>query len=336
MEIVLGILASVVVAVVPTALYALTVWWLDRYEREPGWLLLITFLWGAVPAIIVSLIAEVILDIPLSALGKGLAYDVAGAGFGAPLIEESAKALALLGVFFFYRREFDNVLDGIIYGALIGFGFAVTENFFYIVNSLLEGGLMQWSVVAFMRVILFGLNHALFTAATGAGLGLARLSKNGLVKVAAPLGGWAVAITLHAIHNIGASLTEATYCLSFLAAFASDWIGILVMFIIITLVWRQEKKWIVEELKEEVGLSLSAEEYALIVSWNQRLAARWGALLGADFRRWQQLGRLMQTATELAFKKYQLRAYGDEGGNQAIVDGLRQALKGLPRPARLA
>jgi hypothetical protein len=143
-----------------------------------------------------------------------------------------------------------------------------------------------------------------------------------------------IAITLHAIHNIGASLAEATYCLSFLAAFTSDWIGVLVIFIIIIMVWRQEKKWIVEELRDEVGVALSPEEYELVTSWGQRLAARWGALVGANFQRWRQLGKFMQTATELAFKKYQLRAYGDEGGNRALVDRLRQELKELPRQVK--
>jgi RsiW-degrading membrane proteinase PrsW (M82 family) len=331
MTVVMGILASILVAVVFTVLYVSIIWWLDRYEREPGWLLAVAFLWGAIPAIIVSLIAEYVLDIPLSALGKGLAYDVAGAGFGAPVIEEPAKALALLGIFFFYYREFDDVLDGIIYGALVGFGFAMTEDIFYFLSSLLEGGVVSWTVVVFMRLFLFGLNHALFTAVTGAGLGLARLSKSTAVKIVAPIAGLLSAIGLHAIHNIGASLAEATYCLSFLAAFTSDWIGVLVILIIVIMVWRQEKKWLTEELQGEVGVVLSPAEYELIASWGQRLAARWGALLRADFRRWRQLGKFMQTATELAFKKHQLRVYGDEGGYQALVDGLRQELAKLPR-----
>jgi RsiW-degrading membrane proteinase PrsW (M82 family) len=331
MEIVLGILASILVAVVSTLLYVFIIWWLDRHEREPGWLLVVAFLWGAIPAIIASLVAELILDIPLSALGEGLAYNVAGTGFGAPVIEESAKALALLGIFFFYRREFDNVLDGIIYGALVGFGFAMTEDVFYFLSSLLEGGLAAWSLVVFMRVVLFGLNHALFTAMTGAGLGLARLSKSTGIKVVAPIGGLLVAIVLHAIHNLGASLAEATYCLSFLAAFTSDWIGVLVIFIIIVMVGRQERKWIVEELREEVGVALSPEEYELVTSWNRRLALRWGALMSANFRRWRRLGKFLQTATELAFKKYQLRVYGDEDGNRALVDRLRRELIELPR-----
>ena len=42
-------------ALIPTTVYVLFVWWLDRYEKEPLWLLALAFLWGAVPAAIISL-----------------------------------------------------------------------------------------------------------------------------------------------------------------------------------------------------------------------------------------------------------------------------------------
>jgi RsiW-degrading membrane proteinase PrsW (M82 family) len=326
MAIVIGLLLSIVVAIVPTIIYAFFIWWLDRYEREPGWLLTIAFLWGAIPAIIVSLIAELILDIPLSVLGQGLAYQVAGSGLGAPIIEELAKGLALLGILIIFRGEFDDVLDGIVYGALIGFGFAMTEDIFYFAATLFEKGFAGWGLVVFLRVVLFGLNHALFTAVTGVGLGIARLSKDTAVKVIAPLGGLAVAMTLHSIHNIGASLAEATYCLSFLGAFASDWAGVLILFVIIFMTWRKEKEWIIGELREEVGRTLSPADYAVISSYPRRLAVRWGALLRADFRRWRQAGQFMQTASELAFKKHQLRTYSDEGGARETIEKLRRQL----------
>ena len=171
MRILLGIILSLLAGGAATALYAWLVWWLDRYEKEPWWLLALVFLWGAVPAVILSVVIELILDIPISVLGHGLAYEVAGGSVVAPVVEEVAKGLAVFGVLLFVRREMDDVLDGIVYGAMAGLGFAFTENFFYFVGSLQEGGWGVWVVVVLMRTVIFGLNHAFFTGVTGAAVG---------------------------------------------------------------------------------------------------------------------------------------------------------------------
>ena len=93
MEIVLGVTLSLLAGVIPTVLYAAVLWWFDRYEKEPLWLLGVTFLWGAIPAIILALMAELILGIPVSVLGDGLWTDVVESGGVAPVVEEIALFL---------------------------------------------------------------------------------------------------------------------------------------------------------------------------------------------------------------------------------------------------
>ncbi len=329
MEIVLGILLSLLAGVVPTAIYATIIWWFDRYEKEPLWLLTVAFLWGAVPAIILSLIVELILGVPVSVLGEGLLTEVVESGGVAPLIEEVTKAAALLGLFVFLRREFDNVLDGIIYGALVGFGFAMTENVLYFLGSLWTEGWAEWGAVVFLRAILFGLNHAFFTSLTGAALGFARLSRTAWGRWLVPPFGLGLAIAFHAAHNIGASLAELS-CLTLLFSLLTDWGGVLVVFVIILLTARQEKKWITQELEEEVaGGVLSPVDYTLTVSYRRRFIARWEALWGQNWQRWRQLGRLFHLATELAFKKYQLRTAGDGEDTRAEIARLRHQIGAL-------
>ena len=51
-------LVAILGALIPTIVYVLLVWWLDRYEKEPLWLLALAFLWGAVPAAIFSILVE--------------------------------------------------------------------------------------------------------------------------------------------------------------------------------------------------------------------------------------------------------------------------------------
>ncbi len=59
-----GGLLILVLSFVPMLLYALVLWWLDRYEKEPFGLPTVSFLWGAVPSIVLALIMQIALDVP--------------------------------------------------------------------------------------------------------------------------------------------------------------------------------------------------------------------------------------------------------------------------------
>lgn len=325
MQILLGIFLSLLAGGISTSLYAWLVWWLDRHEKEPWWLLALVFLWGAAPAIGLAVVIEIILDLPISILGPSLAYEIAGSSLIAPTVEEITKGVAVFAVLLFVRREMDNVLDGIVYGAMAGLGFAFTENFFYVIGSLVEGGWGMWAGVLFMRAIIFGLNHAFFTGITGAALGYTRLSSNPLTKVFVSLLGLTGAIIFHAIHNLGATLTSIT-CFGLLLSLLSDWAGILMLGLAIGLVWRQEKRWIQTHLESEVGTTLRREIYELTASYRRRLGVQLRALLRGDIDTWRRSRRLTQTATELAFKKHQLATLGDEGGNRQVIETLREEL----------
>jgi len=70
------------------------------------------------------------------------------------------------------RREFDNVMDGLVYGALIGLGFQVMEDIQYFMLAASWSGDAAGSVVDmfFLRVVLSGLySHMLFTGFLGFG-----------------------------------------------------------------------------------------------------------------------------------------------------------------------
>ena len=45
---------SVIAAIIPTVFYIIIIYWVDRYEKEPWWLLSAAFLWGAIPSIIAA------------------------------------------------------------------------------------------------------------------------------------------------------------------------------------------------------------------------------------------------------------------------------------------
>ncbi|MGB0383574.1 MAG: PrsW family intramembrane metalloprotease [Ardenticatenaceae bacterium] len=322
MDFLFALIASVIAAAIPTLIYVVLAWWLDRYEKEPIWLLSITFLWGAVPAIVVSLVAELVLDIPIQAFVTGEGADLLSTALVAPVVEEIAKGVVLLLIYWRYRKEFDGLMDGLIYGALVGFGFAMTENVFYFLDAYSQGGWESWGILVFMRAIIFGLNHALFTSAFGAGLGYARYALNPFTRRIAPLLGLLLAIMLHAIHNFFVSVPNAE--LLCLVSLAADYLGIIAWLALMWFATYQEKQWITEELAEEVADGvLSAEHTRAAASYRTRLRDRLAEYQEHGFGRAHRLRLLHQIATELAFKKRQLRIHGDEQGNAAEIAKLR-------------
>ncbi len=325
-----SILIAITAGLAPMIVYALIVWWFDRYEKEPWPLLLATFVWGAVPSIILALIAELVLDIPLHAFVEaGLTYQLLGSSLVAPLVEELFKGLAVLAIFLLFYRRFDDVLDGVVYGSLAGFGFAAVENVLYFVSTLSERGTGAMFILIFLRAFLFGLNHAFFTSLTGIGFALARTSRSWAIKLTMPLLGFALAVTAHAIHNAGATLASVT-CFTLLLSLVSDWGGALVLFIIVILATVQERGWIVKHLADEVQSGLiTPKQYRVACSYLERVAERIDALFRGDVGRFFRLGKFYQMETLLAFRKYQLAAFGDEGGNRAEVERWRREVAAM-------
>src|SRR6476619_6693825 len=139
MEIITVVAIATLLALIPTIFYALFIWWLDRHEKEPLPLLLVAFLWGAVPAIIIAIVLEVVIGFPVDQLiSSDTGRELTSASVIAPVVEELVKALILVVLFLAFRREFDNVLDGIVYGAMVGLGFAFVENILYFSFSAYE------------------------------------------------------------------------------------------------------------------------------------------------------------------------------------------------------
>ncbi|MCS7178415.1 MAG: PrsW family intramembrane metalloprotease [Anaerolineae bacterium] len=343
METLIALLTTLVLAIVPMLLYALFLWWMDRYEKEPLSLILASFLWGAVPAVIFSLIAQLILDVPVSDLfGPGLETELVSASLIAPITEEPFKGLMLLFLLWFFRREIDTPVDGILYGGLVGFGFATTENLFYFLNAYHMGGLGNVLILAFFRAVLFGLNHALFTGCIGLGIALALTSSRRSVRITAPFIGLGMAIMLHGLHNLGATLASVA-CWALLISLASDWGSVLAWLALLIYFSVREQRILGLYLTDEVEKgTITPEDYAVICSYWRRVEQRLKALAEGDIRRWRRLGTYYRLASELAFARHHLVTVGHDEGTARRVQQLRRDLQRLQevsappsgRPAR--
>jgi len=320
------LLVSIFFGFVPMFMFAGFINWLDRYEKEPKALLGAAFVWGVLIAGGGAYIINTVLGLGVYIVtGSEGATDFATASIIAPIVEESLKGLAVLVVFFLFRKEFDSILDGIIYAGITALGFAAIENVLYIYNYgyLEDGWAGLWQLV-FIRVILVGWQHPFYTAFTGIGLAIARMNRNFFIKIIAVVGGFAMAVFTHAFHNTFGGLIGGIEGLA-IGTFV-DWIGWLFMLVFIIWMITHERNILKRRLAEEVQNGLiSPAQYRTAMSFAQS-GARMNALSSGSYR---ATARFYQVCGELAHKKEQLVKLGNEQGNLVIIDKLRGELTQL-------
>jgi RsiW-degrading membrane proteinase PrsW (M82 family) len=326
----MGFLVSFLLGFVPSLLFAAFVYWLDRYEKEPKLLLGVVFMWGAIVAAGAAFLINTTFGVGVFLItGSQTASEFATGSLVAPVVEEIAKGLAVLLVFLIWRCEFDSILDGIIYAAIVALGFAATENVYYIYNyGYLQGGWQGILSLFFIRVILVGWQHPFYTSFFGIGLAMARLSRRGWVKFLAPLLGISVGMTAHSIHNtISPIVVGATGSMGWVLNAIFDWSGWLAMFGFLIWMVLRERKLAINYLKEEIDLgNMTQQQYRKAYS----LFGRYGSYLRALFKGgYKATSRFYSLSGELIHKKNQLACLGDEGGNLAAIEKLRSEMHQL-------
>ena len=314
----MALIVSLFFGFVPMFFFAAFVYWLDRYEKEPKILLWATFFWGVVIAAGGAFIINTAFGLGIYVFtGSENAAEIGTTSIVAPIVEEALKGLAVLIVFFMFRKEFDSVLDGIIYGGIAALGFAATENTLYIFrNGYQEGGWGGLFLLAFIRVIIVGWQHPFYTAFTGIGLAVSRTNRNLIIKLIAPMIGFGMAVTTHAFHNTFGGLIGGLGGLA--AGTFVDWIGWTFMFGFII--------WMISNERNIVKRHLHSEMIAGLISQSQyqKALSPW-TVTTAGFSG-KTSARFFQVCGELSHKKEQIEKHGDESGNMAILDLLRKEL----------
>lgn len=165
----------VIAAFVPSLLYVIWIRNTERYVREPYYRILIVFIFGAVVSIAIAVIVELValnlIQTGLERVYQAFAQDpnlvtLLLAVVIAPLVEEASKALGVFQV----RRRMRDIEDGLIYGAVVGLGFAATENLLYESNALLTGGAQLFLATALVRTFSSALLHSSASAVVGLGI----------------------------------------------------------------------------------------------------------------------------------------------------------------------
>lgn len=339
-----SVLAAIIIPLVPAIGIMLLVSFIDRYEREPWFLRLAAFLWGAIIAIPPALLIEENIDALMqNVLGPDASSVIRAAfqGLNAGVTEETVKGLGLLLIFLVLRDEFDNVTDGIVYGALIGAGFAMVENYVYFATN--SKNFLLFLIVG--RILLGWLSHSTFTVCFGAALGYVRHTRVRWRQIVVPLLGYVFAVGLHSVFDFVdffanammlASPNNPTVAMFSLIAIIGDYIPpfiaqiVIVYFLIKSL--SHEAAVIREFLAPEVGNGVvRVDEYALLQNSFQRTKNERQVLFRYGVKQWLMVRALYQTEIGLAFRKWHV-SMGDKpklGYRRQPEDVYRQRIKRL-------
>jgi len=192
----------ILLSIVPALLLAAALWRSDVVVREPIDKLAITFLLGFLFAGFAA---------PLNSAFQSAFFALGG--FGAVLffflivgpVEETVKLLAVR-LHAYRSAEFDAVIDGAIYGAMAGLGFAAIENTLYITQNYVQmtgAGAAQLGSSTFQTAAIrtfAGPGHVIYSAFAGYYLGLAKFNPRNRGPIVVK--GLVIAAVIHATYNV--------------------------------------------------------------------------------------------------------------------------------------
>ncbi len=316
-EVAVGLGWILIGSILPTLVLMGLIYHLDYYEREPKRLVALTFIWGAIPAVLSLLGAQLFFRLPALPLTRethiALRSGVLSAAF-----QELIKGIAVLFIAWRYRREFDGVFDGLVYGTAVGFGFAMMSNLLRQLSDFVLWGFSSMTLETWTQGMFFALHHAMYSALFGAALGWARLSRKRLERLAVPIGGMALSILAHLLHlrwlNNLQGLTLSTVLLSLL--------GLLFLISVGTAALLRQRRWLQAILPTLLPPGLSQD----LLKPGQRWRYEMRALFRHGVRAWRLTRRFNNLLMEWAFKKEQARLRPDEAALLQEADQLQQYL----------
>lgn len=343
-------IASMFFALVLGIPHIVVVLWLDRNEPEPWWLLLLAWGWGAVMATGLSVVVnEFFGGFAMLLFEDPVLSGQLTASISAPIIEEITKGAALVMIYLFFRSHFDNVLDGIVYGAMVGMGFAMVENYIYYMGPILEGAegkQILWGSTILLRGIITGVGtHWCFTAITGAGFGLHRLMRRGCLRAAVPVIALLISIFAHFAWNTFAGLVIGQLIgddlLSVIIGAPIAVVLLQIPFVIIIVVAAFISTWhegvlIRRYLADEDPTVTDSDEVGRLFPPRRRLAHSLLLLMTFRLRDWWIFRRRARLLVRLAFERWHMdqEAKGKDDSQAGVHARKVRHLRRMIRAAR--
>lgn len=321
----------VALACVPSTAYAL---WLihrmQRFRRMPVRLLLAVFAWGALIGVGFGYSIETwFQDYETSFIAQGMTFgsqsDVAklihqvaaGNLAVAGVCEELGKGLGVAVVYLLLRRHIDNVVSGIVLGAAAGVGFNLMESVSYMSAQGSQYAPSQYYLRQSLGLMTA---HVAFTAAIGAGFGIARQISDPRGRRLAIACGFATAIAGHFANDTLIGFYERVKNNWFSPSGATDMLlftpltflalqGPLVALYLVLLRRgsRDQAAALAVELRAEAATgfgAITAREITVLLRPMWRLRRRWAALQRGGYAAYRDQGRLFAAQLELGMVRW--------------------------------
>jgi protease PrsW len=303
---------AVLLAVLPLGIVIPTFLWLDRFEAEPARYLVVAFLWGALVAALIAGIFNTGANIAFqSATGNPDEAMLATAIFSAPLVEEASKGLLVLLIWWFRRREFDGITDGMVYAGIVAAGFAFTENIQYLGLAYQHGGGQALTGTFIARCLFTPFAHPIFTVMTGIGIGIAASTRSRVLKVLAPIGGYLLAAMLHALWNLGAITGGQGMVATYIVVEVPIFLGFLVL---VAWVRRREGRLIGRYLSPYADAGwLAPSEVTMLSTMSGRRAARMWAKAHGGRAALRAMESFQDASSELALLRARMHHSAADG-----------------------
>jgi protease PrsW len=316
--------------------------YLDRLEPEPPGHLVFVFLWGAACAALVGLAGTVagrhLITTPTLRPG-GFEAASGAAIIGVALLEETLKGAVLVGLLLRRPHEIDGTHDGVVYGSMVGLGFALIENLYYYTQAT-HYGFGGVATTFVYRGVLSPVCQALFTSLVGVGVAYAAISRRRR-RYWAVGAGWLAAVALHALWNYALAAGVGRLVLAYAVLCA--------VFIVLLIAVIMDRRRIIALLRhylpgyEPTGV-IAAPDVAMLSSLSARRQARQWARLHCGLVGLREMSDFQLAATELGLLHRRAeRGLVDEASFGQRCDGLQAGMRsataaflsrhrGRPRP----
>jgi protease PrsW len=329
-------------ALLPIPALLAGVLYLDRLEPEPPGALVFVFAWGAAVAALIGLIGTLagsqLLTTPALRSG-GFAAASLAAVIGVAVLEETLKGVVLVGLLMLRPQEIDGISDGVVYGSMVGLGFALIENIYYYTQAT-HFGFGGVATTFLLRGVVSPVCQALFASMIGAGVAYAVTTRGrrGLWAVGA---GWVAAVGLHALWNasLSGAVTRLALTYAVLAAI------VVVLLIAVVMDRRRMAALIVRYLTDYQATGIvTRADISMLCSLPDRRQARQWARLHGGLGGLRDMTEYQLTATELGLlhrrsdrglvdvAAFVQRRDGLLGGMQAATSAFLSRLNDPPRP----
>jgi RsiW-degrading membrane proteinase PrsW (M82 family) len=294
-------LVGLLLGLLPIPVLVVLVLYVDRLEPEPRALLAAIFGAGAGIAVITALLGRALrtaaITAPELAPHASVTAPVSvGAAIGGALVAQTLNGLVLLALLASRRTEIDGVEDGVVYGSMVGLGFALVANVY--------GYAVAWNAGAgaiaeeFARRGIFGpVFQALFTSLIGLGVAYAAARPTDGSRYLAIGSGWLAAVVLGALWNHSVTAAGNGLLATYLILF-----GALLCLVVTVIADRRRVILLITSFLPnfEAPEVVTREDIRMLTSLRlRRLGRQWARLnLGVDGRR--AMAKYQLAATELA------------------------------------